>query len=338
MAAQSKVRIGIAFDFDERTLAGFRAISPAIELAATARVDRAAIDEIASSDLDGLVGASLPTDPGRTPSLRWLQVLSAGVESLVGHGRSWPSGITLTNARGAYATSIGQYTIGAILRVAERVDLRREQQLRGEWPSGTGAEFHGDQVRGRTLTIVGYGGIGREIARLAVAHGMRVLAVKADPSVISDESFRVPGTGDPEGALPERIVGVDGLREAVGEADFVAVTLPLTARSRGVVSHDVLAALRPDAWIINTGRGPVIDEVALAEVLAAGRIGGAVLDVFGEEPLPASSPLWRLANVIITPHVSGASSDALGPLVAENLRRFVEGRPLINRVDPARGY
>lgn len=338
MAARAGVRIGIAHDFDQPSLARFRAISPAIELASTSRSDQAAIDELATGDLDGLVGAGLPSDPGRTPSLRWLQVLSAGVEGLVGHGQPWPAGITLTNARGAYATSIGQYTIGAILRVAERVDRRREQQLRGEWPSGPEAAFLGDQVRGRTLTVVGYGGIGREIARLAVAHGMRVLAVKADPSVSADDSYRVPGTGDPEGALPERIVGVDGLREAVGEADFVSVTLPLTARSRGVVSRDVLAALRPDAWIINTGRGPVIDEIALAEVLAAGRIGGAVLDVFGEEPLPASSPFWRLANVIITPHVSGASSEALGPLVAENLRRFVDGRPLINRVDPARGY
>ena len=140
----------------------------------------------------------------------------------------------LTNARGAYATSIAQYTIGAILRVAERVDRRRDQQALGRWPDDRAqGDFLGDQIRGRTLVIVGYGGIGREIARLAAAHGMRVLAVKANPSVHADDSFRVPGTGDPDGSIPERIVGVDRLARGGGRGRFLSVTLPLTERSRG---------------------------------------------------------------------------------------------------------
>lgn len=332
------VRVGIAFGFEPAVIAAFGSISPRLELRITDRVDQAGVDEVAAADLDGLVGRSLPTDRSRTPSLRWLQVLSAGVEHLVGDGQDWPSGIELTNARGAYATSIAQYTIGAILRVAERVDRRREQQLLGRWPDAPEGEFMGEPVRGRTLVIVGYGGIGREIARLAAAHGLRVLAVKADPAIHADDGFRVPGTGDPDGSIPERFVGVDGLHDVVREADYVSVTLPLTTRTRGVVSREVLAALPAHAWIINTGRGPVIDEAALAEALADRRIGGAVLDVFGEEPLPPSSPFWALPNVVITPHVSGASSEALGGLVAENLRRFVGGEALLNRVDPARGY
>lgn len=333
------LRVGVAFDFDAQTIAVFESISPRLQFRVTNRADQAAVDEIASSDLDGLIGQRLPSDRSKTPSLRWLQVLSAGVETLVGDGSDWPAGVVLTNARGAYATSIAQYTIGAILRVAERVDRRRDQQMLGRWPDDNAqGHFLGDQIRGRTLVIVGYGGIGREIARLAAAHGMRVLAVKANPSVRSDDAFRAPGTGDPDGAIPERIVGIEALPVVAREADFVSVTLPLTTRSRGVVNRETIAALPPHAWIVNTGRGPVIDEAALADALAAGRIGGAVLDVFGEEPLPASSPFWRLPNVIITPHVSGASSEHLAPLVAENLRRFVAGELLINRVDPARGY
>ena len=332
------VRVGIAFEFDATTLTAFRSVSPRLDLVVTERTDQAAIDEMAASDLDGLVGQALPSDRSRTPSLRWLQVLSAGVERHVGEGKAWPAEIELTNARGAYATPIAQYTIGAILRVAEHVDRRRELQERVAWPDDSLDGLLGDQIRGQTLLIVGYGGIGREIARLAAAHGMRVLAVKADPATRSDESYRVPGTGDPDGTIPERIVGVDGLAAAASEADYLSVTLPLTARTRGLVSREVLAAVRPHAWIVSTGRGPVIDEAALAEALEARRIGGAVLDVFGEEPLPVSSPFWRLPNVIVTPHVSGGSSEALTGLVAENLRRFVEGQPLINRVDPARGY
>jgi phosphoglycerate dehydrogenase-like enzyme len=332
------IRVGIAFDFDAATISGFESISPLLQLLIAGRGGQAGIDEVAATDLDGLIGPSLPTDRSRTPSLRWLQVLSAGVETIVGDGRAWPAEIVLTNARGAYATSIAQYTIGAILRVAERVDRRREQQLLGRWPDDAGDAFLGTQIRGQTLVIVGYGGIGREVARLAAAHGMRVLAVKANPSVRIDDAFRAPGTGDPDGSIPERIVGIDGLPEVAGEADFMSITLPLTGRSRGVVSREVIGALPAHAWLVNTGRGPVVDETALAEALAAGQIGGAVLDVFGEEPLSPSSPFWRLPNVVITPHVSGASSEYLAPLVSENLRRFVAGEALLNRVDLVRGY
>lgn len=332
------IRVGIAFEFDEAAIATFEAISPRVRLRIADGTDQAAIDQVASTDLDALIGRWLPSDRPRTPSLRWLQVLSAGVEHLVGEGTTWPAEITLTNARGAYATSIAQYTIAAILHVAEKVDRRREQQLTGRWPDDREDDLLGDSVRGKTLVIVGYGGIGREIARLADAHGMRVIAVKANPAIRADDGFRVPDTGDPDGSIPERFVGIEGLREVAAEADFVSVTLPLTARSRGVVSREVLDALPAHAWLISTGRGPVVDEAALAEVLAAGAIGGAVLDVFGEEPLPPSSPFWGLSNVVITPHVSGASTAQLSGLVAENLRRFVAGEPLLNRVDPERGY
>jgi phosphoglycerate dehydrogenase-like enzyme len=285
------VTVGIAFDFDREAIAAFEAISPRLRLRVTDGTDQAAIDSVATEDLDGLIGRRLPSDRTRTPSLRWLQVLSAGVEHLVGEDTDWPREITLTNARGAYATSIAQYTIAAILRVAERMDRRREQQLSGRWPDGPEDELLGESVRGRTLLIVGYGGIGREIARLADAHGMRVVAVKANPSVHTDDGFRAPGTGDPDGLIPERIAGIDELREVAAQADYVSVTLPLTAASRGIVSRQVLASLPGHAWLISTGRGPVVDETALAEALVAGAIGGAVLDVFGEEPLPESSPV-----------------------------------------------
>ena len=337
-ASPDAIRVGIAYDFDAATIAAFRAVSPRLDLRVTEGKDQAAVDALAATDLDGLIAHRLPTDLSRTPSLRWLQVPSAGVEVILGGG-GWPDGIVLTNARGVYALPIGQYTIAAILRVAEHVDARREQQLLGRWPDDQGQDaLQGDQLRGKTLVIVGYGGIGREIARLAAAHGLRVVAVKADPSVRADDGFRVPGTGDPDGTIPDRIVGIDALREAAAEADFLSITLPLTERSRGIVSREVLAALPAHAWIINTGRGPVVDEAALAEALAAGRIGGAVLDVFGEEPLPPASPFWSLPNVVITPHVSGATMEHLAPLISENLRRFVAGEPLINRVDPQRGY
>ncbi len=334
------IRIGIAYDgFDEATLATFRAVSPRLVFDITERTGRAATDEVITPETDALIGHVLPSDLARAPRLRWLQILSAGAESALDvGGGTWPSGITLTNARGCYAGAIAQFTLAALLRVAEKADARDDLQRRGAWPADN-RPFVGTLLRGQTLVIVGYGGIGREIARLASDFGMRVLAVKARPDQRVDTSYRLPGTGDPEGTIPERIVGVDGLGDAFAEADFVSVTLPISPGSRGIVSRSVLERLRPHVWLVNTGRGPVIDEAALAELLAARRIGGAALDVFGEEPLPSSSPFWTLPNVVLTPHVSG-SSGALEhrQLIAENLRRFVAGEPLLNDVDPERGY
>jgi phosphoglycerate dehydrogenase-like enzyme len=334
------IRIGIAYNaFDEETLAAFRAVSPRLVFDVTSRYGQAGSDEVVTPETQGLIGHSLPSDLSRAPRLRWLQILSAGAESALAlGGAAWPARVTLTNARGCYAGAIAQFTLAALLRVAEKVDARDEVQRGGAWPADNDVLI-GTLLRGQTLVIVGYGGIGREIARLARDFGMRILAVKARPEQRLDTSYHLPGTGDPEGTIPERIVGVDGLGEAFAEADFVSVTLPISPGSRGVVSRSVLERLRPHVWLVNTGRGPVIDEVALAELLAARRIGGAALDVFGEEPLPSSSPFWTLPNVVLTPHVSG-SSGALEhrQLIAENLRRFVAGEPLLNDVDPERGY
>jgi len=333
-----EVRIGVVYPFDEAARAAFAAVSPRLQLRFDERYDQAGVDAVAADDLDGLVAGHLPSAMSRTPSLRWLQALSAGVELIVGDGSEpWPAAIELTNARGVYAIPIAQYTLAAILDVAERGQDRRAQQALGVWADQDA--FTGRSLRGTTLVIVGYGGIGREIARLAAAHGMRVLAVKAKPATLTDDGFRMPGTGDPEGAIPERVVGLADLESIAREADFMSVNLPLTGGTRGVVSRDVLAALPRHAWIVNTGRGPVIDEAALDEALAADRLGGAVLDVFGEEPLPPTSPLWRRANVVVTPHVAGAGATVeLQALVAQNLRRFVDGEPLLNHVDTERGY
>ena len=183
-----------------------------------------------------------------------------------------------------------------------------------------------------------YGSIGREIARQLSSLGMRIIAVKSRPSDRRDIAFRVPGTGDPDGSIPERIVGDEALREAVREADVVVLTMPLTDATRGIVSADVIAALPPRAWLINVARGPLVDEPALLEALRGGGLAGAVLDVFGQEPLPPDSPWWDMPNVIVTPHASGVTLRFFDELVVENVRRYLAGEPLLNPVDPERGY
>jgi phosphoglycerate dehydrogenase-like enzyme len=167
---------------------------------------------------------------------------------------------------------------------------------------------------------------------------MRIVAIKPHPDTRADASYRVPGTGDPDGSIPERIVGDDGLLDAAHEADILVLTMPLTDASRGVIGREVLAALPQRAWLINVSRGALVDEPALLEALREGRLAGAVLDVFGEEPLPADSPWWDAPNVIVTPHASGHTLRFFDELVVENVRRYLAGEPLLNPVDPERGY
>jgi phosphoglycerate dehydrogenase-like enzyme len=176
------------------------------------------------------------------------------------------------------------------------------------------------------------------VARQLSALGMRVVAVKPRPEVRHDPSFRVPGTGDPDGSIPERIVGVEALVETTHEADVLILTMPLTDASRGIIGTDVIAALPVTAWLINVSRGALVDEAALLAALRDGRIAGAVLDVFAQEPLPPDSPWWDAPNVIVTPHASGHTLRFFDELVVENVRRYLAGEPLLNPVDPERGY
>jgi len=176
------------------------------------------------------------------------------------------------------------------------------------------------------------------VARQLSALGMRIVAIKPRPEVRADSSYRVPGTGDPDGSIPDRIVGDDGFIYAVREADVLVLTMPLTDASRGIVGRDVLAAMPAHACLINVSRGALVDEPALLEALRAGRLAGAVLDVFATEPLPADSPWWDAPNVIVTPHASGHTLRFFDDLVVENVRRYLAGEPLLNPVDPERGY
>jgi phosphoglycerate dehydrogenase-like enzyme len=172
--------------------------------------------------------------------------------------------------------------------------------------------------------VVGLGDIGRTIARAARAFGMRVVGVSRSGRKVA-EAQRVYRTRD--------------LRSAIAGADFVALTVPLTDTTRGLIGTAELAAMRPSAWLINIARGPVVDEAALLDALRGNRLGGAVLDVFDEEPLPLDHPLWEFGNVVVTPHISGPSTPGeIAPIFNDNLRRYLTGRALRYGVDRKRGY
>ena len=257
------------------------------------------------------------------PRLRWMHTFSAGVDRHVPELIDRPD-VSLTNNTGAYDVPIAEHVVAMIFAAAKRVPEHLAAQGRHEWQR----EVPHAEVRDATLVILGLGSIGTELARLASGVGMRVIGIRRDASRPAP-----PGV--------ERVVPPHELPRIVREADYLAVTAALTPQTKGLVSRELIGLLKPTAWIVNIARGPIVDETALAEALAERRIGGAALDVFETEPLPASSPLWALENAILTPHVSNSSPRVRArslALAVENVRRFKAREPLLNLVDRAVGY
>jgi phosphoglycerate dehydrogenase-like enzyme len=299
------------------------------------------VSEFVSDGCDVMLTFRVPNDIAtRAPGLKWIQLLSAGADHVLG-GPLKGTRIPIATASGIHATPIAEYTLGSMLAYAHRIHLAIRAQVRREWMR-SGAFMAGvDDIRGQTLGIIGYGSIGRETARLAAAFGMKVIALKRNPSERVDSGWCPSGLGDPEGKIPEGYFGPDEREAILRESDYISVTLPLTDHTNKFIGEREFAAMKPGAYLVNIGRGAVIDEHAMATALSSAKIGGAGLDVFEHEPLEASSPLWDLENVILTPHISGANRsymDKACELFAENLKRFAANRPLLNLIDPNLGY
>jgi phosphoglycerate dehydrogenase-like enzyme len=304
-------------------------------------------DDLEGLDLSGydaIIGDPSKGALDRAPRVCWLATMGAGVDHLAGHGLAERDGLTLTNGSGLHGVSMGEHVLGAILFAAQRHPTRIEFQRRRAWDPVS--EVRAVRIRGRTVVIVGYGTIGREIGRLAHAFGMRVLAVRSDPSRREDRGFDAEaavGIGDPEGRIPERIVGPDRLHEVLREADYVVLATPLTPVSRGMIDAAAFAAMKPGAWLVNIARGGLIDEDALLAAIRSGHLAGAHLDAFPHEPLGDAHEFWAEPNIYISQHVAGMNSEEhfwplVGALMEENVRRFAADEPLINVVDVRRGY
>jgi phosphoglycerate dehydrogenase-like enzyme len=271
----------------------------------------------------------------RAPRLTWVHSASAGVErALTPSARA--RGIVITNARGVFSRPIAEYVAMMILAISRRLPQLLELQRERTWQPLEGVE-----LRDVTVGIVGLGSIGRAVGALATAFGCRLIATRRRSGAGSDNVSPDPDETDLGRLTLDRVLGPEGLPELLAESDFVVLAAPLTPDTEGMIDDAALAAMKPGSWLINVARGRLIDERALLRALRDGRIGGAVLDTFAEEPLAESSPFYDLPNVIVTPHTSWSSGRVLDRsvgLFCENLRRFAAGEPLLNVVDPEAGY
>lgn len=296
-----------------------------------------AVEAARLRDVDVLFCAHPPTNFDDLRSLKWIQLSSTGYAQLFPF--NLPSrGIRATNARGCFDVPIGEWVVSMMVNLVR--DLR--QMIRNQdaaiWDRG--AVFQ-RELRGSTVGLWGYGGIGREVARLAKHMGLRVHVLTRSGEVKPRTGvYTVPGTGDVEGALPDRVFSAGETASFLAGLDFLVVAVPLTKATEGVIGETELRALRPHAYVLNPARGPIIQERALLRALNDRWIAGAALDTHYYYPLPPEHPLWRMHNVILTPHISGSSlsqrfGDRLWDIFGQNLIRFSRGEPLLNELSVA---
>lgn len=253
--------------------------------------------------------------------LEWIHVTAAGVDTLL-FDELRDSDVVVTNARGVFDRPIAEYVLGAVLAHAKDSRTSFALQREHRWQH---RETRG--IAAARALVVGTGSIGREIARLLRAAGMQVRG-----------AGRVARADDPD--FGDVVASAD-LADEVGWCDHLVLAAPLTSATRGLVDASVLSAMKPDAHLVNIGRGPLVEESALVSALRDNRIGGATLDVFDTEPLPTGHPLWDAPNVTITAHMAGdvvGWRETLAEQFADNARRWLAGEPLVNVVDKKLGY
>ncbi|MEM7032306.1 MAG: D-2-hydroxyacid dehydrogenase [Chloroflexota bacterium] len=261
----------------------------------------------------------------KASNLRWFQNWHAGADWVLRYPDLNEKDIVITNTSGVHAIPISEHIMAFLLALGRNFpsQMRNQVQHTWAWP-GKDTIF---ELSGKTMLLIGVGAIGSYTARLASSFGMKVIGVRRNPEQAVDGISQMLGQDNFQGALPE--------------ANFVVLTLPLTAETKGIIGADELAQMNSSAFIINTGRGPTIDQAALVQALQTGQIAGAGLDVADPEPLPENSPLWDMENVIITAHYSGVTphyTERALAIFLDNLARYVDGRPLRNVVNKQLGY
>jgi len=262
-------------------------------------------------------------------NLRWIHAPTAAVHQLL-IPQLIGSDVIITNSTEVHGPVVAEHVMALIFALAKKIPqdaILQQRRVWGQqiiWSEG----FHPREIAGATLGLIGVGSIGRRVARMASALGMRVLAVREHVE-----------KGRPEGV--DAVFAPAQLDEMLNQSDFVVVAAPLLTATERLISADRLSNMRPDAFLINVGRGQQVDETALIDALRNHRIAGAALDVFEQEPLPGNSPLWDLHTLLITPH-TGSQTEKLWErhyvLFSENLQRFLAGQPLRFVVDKRKGY
>jgi phosphoglycerate dehydrogenase-like enzyme len=276
-----------------------------------------------------------PSNFADMAKVRWVQIASSGYSQLFPHNLP-ARDIRGTNARGCFDVPIAEWNVAMMINLRRNLPQMVRNQQHGVWDRS--AIFQRD-VRGMTIGLWGYGGLGRETARLAKCLGMRVHVLTRNGVHPAPNVYRVQGTGDPEGTLPDRVFVAGSEKEFLSGLDFLILAMPLTSQTEGIVGWEELCALPDTAFVLNPARGPLIQEQALLRALREGRIAGAAIDTHYKYPLPPEHSLWSFPNVMLTPHIAGSSLNPmfrhyLWDIFLKNVDQYQNGGKLLNELSP----
>lgn len=277
-----------------------------------------------------------PSNLDEATNLELIQIGSVGFSQL--YDLNLPArGIRACNARGVFDPTIAEWNIAMMINLLRDLRSMIRHQEHGIWDRHPRFQR---ELRGLTVGIWGYGGIGRATARLAKALGMKVHVLARNGVGQRESTYLVPETGDPEGTLPDRVFTHDEKTAFLSGLDFLVLSVPQTPQTTGMIGEAELKSLPPSSFVLNPARGPLIQEAALLRALREGWIAGAALDTHYYYPMPADHPLWRFPNVILTPHISGSDSsphfrERISDILLQNVQRLLVGEPLLNEISPS---
>lgn len=266
------------------------------------------------------------------PRVRWIHLLSAGTEHVPAATINCSQWV-LTHGGGPSAVPIAEWCMMMMLYFARRMPTILDYQARRDWFRNRIQEFTSNVLRGKTVGIVGYGALGREVGRLCKAFGMKVVASVGRQGKTMRAAYHTVGTGDPEGMCPDEWFALDDLPEVLPRMDFIVLGLRLAPETTGIINRQTLSRVKSTGILLNPSRGGLVDEAALIDVLKSRRLAGAALDVFHDEPLPENAPIRDAPNIVISPHCSAETQffrDEIVQLIASNLQRFAAGEQLLN--------
>ena len=341
MSTSKKIQVLVTIPFAEELLEQIRSVSPRLKVSQLVTQVREEIPRDVWSRVEVLYTDTVLPDPEWVPNLKDIQFHWGGVDFAIDDPLLRVSGIRAATLSGAMASQMGEYVIMMLLALGHHMTDIFYNQVRAEWPRDRWAQFNPQELRGSTIGIIGYGSVGREVARLLRPFGATILATKMNARHPRDDGYMPEGLGDPEGEIFHRLYPPQALGSMVRLCDFIVVSLPLTRNTRGLINAEILSQVKPNVMLVSIGRGGVVDQAALLTAMQEKKLAAAALDVFAEEPLPSDSPFWRLPNVIVSPHIAGISLNyrqRAVDLFTENLRRYLSGGALFNLVDPKRGY
>lgn len=327
----------VSYRLTAEETAGIQAAFPGAEIVQAGVTKNAGSPDLVKVNIL-ITDLQIPPDLKQCPNLQWVQLVSAGANQITNHPLA-ETAIPVTTSSGLHGVPIAQYVTGTLLMLVHNLPQLGAAQASRHWPADRWA-LRASVLRGQTAGILGYGSIGRECARQLHALGMKILAL--DPAGKRDEGYNIwPGTGDREGSLPERWFKPEQVREMLPWCDVLVVAVPLTPRTIGMIGAAELALARPGLRIIIISRGGIVTERALADALVSGRVAGAAVDCYDQEPPPSEHFFYEVPNLIMTPHLAGAFEGfwpAMIQLFTENLRRFQRGEPLLNQANKRLGY